>query len=256
MTNRHSPPGRTSMECVDVVNLRGPTSGPRAWDQSKCENKAARRAKMRVRMSSFLACPAAELLVVSAMLFLLGFKPTQIVVQAVEPLLPSHAIVLDPVGDVFKSDGMDPARAPLCSPAAGDKPCVFKHFYVLGDGRHAHLKGLGKLGHRSFAGQQVSKNRSTSGVRERCESGGELVQGVFWCVFGSHEYLTGWLNTTLRFCCQPVWDETLECGPGTIQLGTGECRAGKRRTPAVLSGRLAFFFFTAAEAVIILRDTG
>src|SRR5580700_4772471 len=117
---------------------------------------------------------------------------------------------------------MDPARAPLGGPAAGDKPCVFKHFYMLGDGRHAHLKGLGQFCHRGFARHQVSENRSTRRVRESSKGGGELVLGAFRGVYGSHTYSTDWLNTTPRFCCQPVCDEAPGRGAGANRWGAGK----------------------------------
>ena len=81
---------------------------------------------MRVSMSSGLAWPVAELLVASAMLLLLGLRPYQIVFEAVELVLPSQAIVLDPVGNVPKTGRMDAAGAPLGGAAANDKSSVFK----------------------------------------------------------------------------------------------------------------------------------
>src|SRR5580700_1977506 len=123
---------------------------------------------------------------------------------------------------------MDPARAPLGGPAAGDKPCVFKHFYMLRNGRHAYLKGLGQFCHRGFARHQVSENRSTRRVRERSEGGGELVRGAFRGEAGEGKTRSmSWM-----YCRE--------------RKGPSRC-SGKRRRPAVLSGRLAFFPFTTAE---------
>ena len=65
------------------------------------------------------------------MLLLLSLHVFQIVVQPVEPLLPGHAVVLDPVGDFFERSRFDPAGAPLCGPPAADKSSLFKHFQVL-----------------------------------------------------------------------------------------------------------------------------
>src|ERR1700722_2438907 len=132
----------------------------------------------------------AELLVASAMLPLLGLRPFQIVFEAVELFLPSHAIVLDPVGNLLETSRVDTARAPLGSAAAGDKSSVFKNLKVLRDGRQAHLKGLGELGDRGFTRPQVSQNGSTGGVGKSGEGGRELLLGAF----ASHLYLTDWLN--------------------------------------------------------------
>ena len=67
--------------------------------------------------SSCVAWKVAELLA-AAMLLLLGCEPVQIVMQAVELVLPNHAIVLNPVGNVLKAGRMDTAGAPLGSAAA------------------------------------------------------------------------------------------------------------------------------------------
>src|SRR6202790_3583881 len=219
MSMRMSPPGRTSSSQTGLVKPRGPHHCAMCLGSVQALKTRPRGApKIRARLSSCLTWPAAELLVASAMFLLLGLQPTQIVVQAVELLLPRHTIVLDPVGDVLKTGGMDAAGAPLGSAAAGEKPSVFKDFEVLRDGGHAHLKRLGKFGHGGFAGHEVSQNGSTGGIRESGEGGGQVVL----CGLGSHLYLTDWLNTTARFWCQPVCDETLECGPGAFHFGTGE----------------------------------
>ena len=65
------------------------------------------------------------------MLFLFGLHVFQIVVQAVEPLLPGHAVVFYPVGNLFERCRFDPAGTPLCGPPAADKSSLFKHFQVL-----------------------------------------------------------------------------------------------------------------------------
>src|ERR1700680_3802942 len=224
MSMRIRPPGCTSSSQTGLVKPRGPHHRAMCLASVQALKTKLRGApRMRVRMSSCLAWPAAELLAVSAMLLLLGLQLTQIVVKAIELLFPRHTIVLNPAGNILKTRGMDAAGAPLGSAAACDKSSAFKDFEVLRDGGHAHLKRLGKFGHGGFAGHEVSQNGSTGGIRESGEGGGQVVL----CGLGSHLYLTDWLNTTARFWCQPVCDETLECGPGAFHFGTGEGKASR-----------------------------
>src|ERR1700676_92177 len=243
MSMRIRPPGCTSSSQTGLAKPRGPHHRAMCLASVQALKTKLRGApRMRVRMSSCLAWPAAELLAVSAMLLLLGLQLTQIVVKAIEFLLPSHTIVLNPVGNILKTRGMDAAGAPLGSAAACDKSSAFKDFEVLRDGGHAHLKRLGKLGDGGFAGHQVRENGSARGIGEGRKGRGESVLGVL----GGHLYLTGWLNTTASFWCQAVCDETRECGPGAFHFGTGEGKAsrvgaqqndGKRRGPGGRYGK-------------------
>src|SRR5271155_3493563 len=130
---------------------------------------------MRVRRSSCLAGPAAELLFDSATFLLLGLLLGKVVVQAVETLLPSHTIFLNPIGDLFERSCLDAAGTPLRRATAGDKPRGFKHFEVPRDGGHTHFKRLGKLRDGRLAGHQVRKDGAASGISKGGESGSELI---------------------------------------------------------------------------------
>jgi hypothetical protein len=134
------------------------------------------------------------------MLLLLSLELRQIVVQTVETLLPCHTIFLNPVSNFLKRGRFDAARTPLGGSASGDKPSVLKNFDVLGDSGECHLKRLGKLRNRRFAGHQVRQDGPPSGIGKGGEGNCELVRG--------HLYSTNWLNTTGRKFCQ-VFSEKL-----------------------------------------------
>jgi hypothetical protein len=98
------------------------------------------------------------------MLLLLGFQFSQVIVQAVETLLPRHAVFLNPISDLFERSCLDAAWAPLPGSGTGDKSSILKHFDVLGHSGKCHLKRLGKLRDGRLAGHQVSKNGPSSGI--------------------------------------------------------------------------------------------
>src|SRR5580698_982755 len=129
MSIRMSPPGRTSISHTGLLKPRGPHHRATCLESVQALKTRWRGAPiMRVRVSSCLACPVAELLRASAMLLLLCLNLGQVVVQPVEPLFPCHAVVFHPVGDVLERRGFDTARAPLGGAGAGNKSRLFKDF--------------------------------------------------------------------------------------------------------------------------------
>lgn len=70
----------------------------------------------------------------------------QVLVETVEALLPTFAVVFEPACCLLKGCGLEPAGAPLRIAGAGDEPGVLEYAEVLGDGGHAHLEWLGELG--------------------------------------------------------------------------------------------------------------
>src|SRR5437868_9763578 len=88
------------------------------------------------------ASVAALAALLAPMLFLLGLQLAQIIVEAIEALLPESAIAVDPIRDFFEADRLEPARPPLRVAAARDQAGALQHLQVLGHGGGGHGKGL------------------------------------------------------------------------------------------------------------------
>src|SRR3954463_6445336 len=61
----------------------------------------------------------------------------QVVVEAVEALLPEAAVLLDPARDLAQRRGFEAARAPLRFAPAGDEPHLLEHLEMPRDRREA-----------------------------------------------------------------------------------------------------------------------
>src|SRR5216110_1454841 len=113
-----APPGRRSIRQYGSVKPFGPHQRSRRSGSVHALKTSSRGAsKTRVMTSSpaagFLAALGSGLL---AAMLLLVLQLTQIVVQAIEALLPEVAIGLHPVGDLLQRTGGQPAGAPLGPP--------------------------------------------------------------------------------------------------------------------------------------------
>src|SRR6202171_4878659 len=101
MMNRQTPPGLTSISKIVVVKSFGPHQEPmcsgsvQAW-------KTRSRGASNTRVKTISRSAALVLALLAAMLLLLVFQFTQIIVQTIEALLPETAIVLRPVGDFLE----------------------------------------------------------------------------------------------------------------------------------------------------------
>jgi hypothetical protein len=100
---------------------------------------------------------------------------TEITLQPVETLIPEGAIALEPIAGILEAAWSDAARAPLRLAAALDEPGALENLEVLGDGRPAHLEGLGKLADRGLAERKASEDRAPRRVGKGCESGAQAV---------------------------------------------------------------------------------
>src|SRR5215470_10769490 len=105
-----------------------------------------------------------------------GLHLAQIVVEAIEALLPKAAIVREPVVDVLQPVRLDPARAPLRFAAARDQAGALQHLEVLGDGGQADVEGLGELGDRGLAEREAGQDRPAGRIGERREGRAERVR--------------------------------------------------------------------------------
>ncbi len=107
--------------------------------------------------------------------FLLRLQLAQIVVQAIQALLPEAAIMLEPPSGILERARFEPARAPLRLAPARDQTGALEYLEMLGDGRKAHLERLGQLRHRRLARGEAGENRAPGGIGERGEGSAELV---------------------------------------------------------------------------------
>jgi hypothetical protein len=78
--------------------------------------------------------------------------------QAINALLPESSMALYPVGNLVERGRCETAWPPLSTTPPRDQTRVLKHFEVFTDGRHAHRKWVGQLGHRCFATGQSNED--------------------------------------------------------------------------------------------------
>src|ERR1700732_753930 len=113
MTNRQTPPGRTSIARVVVVKPFGPHHRTRCFGLVHASKTSSRGASnTRVVTIVRASCPVSRLYLAS-MLLLLGLKFLEIIVQPVEAGVPEAAISFKPVVDVLESRRLAPAGPPL-----------------------------------------------------------------------------------------------------------------------------------------------
>src|SRR6266508_924462 len=115
-------------------------------------------------------------LFLASTLLLLRLQLVQIIVQAIEALVPKAAITFEPVVNVLQRVGLDPAGPPLRLAAACDEAGALQHLEMLGDGGKAHLKRLCELGHRGFAQREPRQDGAARRIGEGRESGAEAIR--------------------------------------------------------------------------------
>src|ERR1043165_8191909 len=121
MTKRPSPPGRTLVACVVMVKPRGPHQLPRCSALVHMLKTSSRGAS-NARVTTISFSPFDILL-----LLLLLLKLAQVVVEAIEDLLPEFAVFVQPVRPLFQPRPLQPARTPLRLAPAGDEPRPLQH---------------------------------------------------------------------------------------------------------------------------------
>src|ERR1043165_2274110 len=121
----------------------------------------------------------------AAMLLLLFFffQFAEVVVEAIEALLPKLFVAIDPVGGVFQRRRLEVAAAPLRVARAGDEAGALEDLEVLRHGGEAHVERGGELGDGRLAGREAGQDRAPGRVGEGGEGVAELVVG----------HLTVWL---------------------------------------------------------------
>src|SRR5882724_341084 len=161
MQKRTAPPGLRSIVQKGVVKPCGPHQRTsRSGSVHALKTSARGASNTRVMTSSRCAVSPAALLLVTvscAVMSLAVMSPpvrlllAQIVLQAIQVLLPETAIVLEPIGGVLERTRLQLAGPPLRLATAGDQPGALQHLQVLGDGGKAHREGLRQLRDRRLA---------------------------------------------------------------------------------------------------------
>src|SRR5277367_3146012 len=138
MTNRQLPPGLKSIAWVVMVKPFGPHQCARCFGSVHSLNTSARGAsKTRVTtISRAELSMAAATLLLAATLVLLFFgifllQPAQIILEAIEALLPEPSVAVEPLGRVLERCGRESARPPLRFAAALDQTGALQNFQVL-----------------------------------------------------------------------------------------------------------------------------
>src|SRR3954451_16301730 len=113
MTNSYTPPGLTSIANVLVVNPLGPHHCVRCFGSVQTSNTSSRGA-LRIRTATISRSPTSVAGILPAfILLLLLLKFLEVVVQAIEALVPEPAVMLDPLRHALERLPAQPARPPL-----------------------------------------------------------------------------------------------------------------------------------------------
>src|SRR4051812_3614665 len=118
---RIAPPGRTSSSQTGFVKPCGPHHRARCVGSVHIWKTRVRGAsKVRVRTSSRAGDVAADSLL-AAMFLPFPLKFAEVLIEAIETLVPESAIVLDPIGHVLERARLQPTRPPLRFATARDE---------------------------------------------------------------------------------------------------------------------------------------
>src|SRR6266571_638665 len=218
------PPGRASNSATGMPTIFGPHHFCRC---SGCVNtsKTRSRGASKTRSMTSSSIGISTTLSLAAMSLLLHLQFLQVLVQTIEPLLPDHAIALDPFVDLFERARLERRRPPLRLLAARHKSRAFEHLEVLAHRGEAHVERLRDLGHRRDTLRETREDRTPRRVGEGTEREAEAVDSHV----APAMYLTTWFITSCRRRCQA--DEVETSGESEPRL--------EPRTPLVSSGRHA-----------------
>src|ERR1700733_9570124 len=100
MTMWSAPPGRKSSSQIGFVKPFGPHHRARCCGSVQAWKTSARGASMRRVMTSSRSGKAGIGLFLSVMLRFLGLQFVQVVVQAIEAVVPEAPVMREPVGDL------------------------------------------------------------------------------------------------------------------------------------------------------------
>src|SRR6478609_6072173 len=191
MTARQGPPGRSSPSLTGILKPWGALQRFRCPGWVHAANTSGRgAAKTRVRLSFGLGALFSGLFLAGIgflLLLLFGLQFLQVVLEAIETLLPEAPVLLHPVHRLLERRSLQPAGPPLGVARPLNQPAALQHAQVLGDRRQAHVVRLGQLGDGARAGRKPGKDLPPGGIGEGGEDATEAV--------GGHgvSYLTIWL---------------------------------------------------------------
>src|ERR1700691_635366 len=124
MTNRHLPPGLTSISRIVLVKPFGPHHLATCFGSVQTAQTSSRGASSkRVAAVSRLALSRVSLFLAGMplLLFFVGLLFVQVIARAIQPRIPQAAIALEPHIDLLEGVRRDPARPPLGIAAARDQ---------------------------------------------------------------------------------------------------------------------------------------
>src|SRR5262245_62540926 len=154
ITLRQAPLRRSSPSEQEIVKPRGAHHLSRCSLRVHARNTRLRGASKTRVTTSALSPPwvAALGFALAAILLLLRLQFAQVIVQAIETLLPETAIAFQPVVHLLQRTRFDAAGPPLRLAPAQDQAGALQHLEMLGDGGKAHVEGFGEPSHRGFGG--------------------------------------------------------------------------------------------------------
>src|SRR5579864_2280976 len=117
MTKRQTPPARNSWELVVVRNPVGPHHCARCFGSvHACQTRSRGASSTRVPVIAIGS--ARSMLFLALTRALLGLQDLEIIIEAIEPLLPEPAIFRQPVVNRLERGRLDSTRPPLRLAAA------------------------------------------------------------------------------------------------------------------------------------------
>src|SRR5580658_10301389 len=129
MIRRQRPLGRTSISRFWVVKPTGPHHWTtRVGSVHIWKTRFLGASKRRVKRSSCGEGMVRVTLFFSGIFFLRCLKFLEVIVEAIEALLPELAVAFEILGDVFEGLGLEAAGTPLGVAGAGDEASVLQDF--------------------------------------------------------------------------------------------------------------------------------
>src|SRR5580658_9245509 len=123
------PPGRTFISMFWVVKPTGPHHWTTCFGSVHIlKTSFGGASKSRVKSSSRSEGMVSVTLFFSGISFLRCLDFLEVIVEAIEALLPELAIALEPMGGLLERLGLEPAGPPLGVAAAGDQTGMLQDF--------------------------------------------------------------------------------------------------------------------------------
>src|SRR5580704_8599504 len=138
-----TPPGRGSIRQNGSVTSRGPNHRAKCSASVQTLKRISRGASMT--REKFTSVASAVRMVSFAMLASFVGQRFYVGLQAVEPLLPDHALAADPVLDGRERDRLQMTGAHTADLFGPDQPARFQNLKMLQDRRQRHGQRLGQL---------------------------------------------------------------------------------------------------------------